>query len=41
MAQHPLIFNKLYINMVKAGELGGVPRTRATRLAEFRKRRRK
>jgi len=22
MAQHPLVFNKLYINMVKAGELG-------------------
>ena len=24
LAQHPKIFNKLYINMVKAGELGGV-----------------
>src|SRR5207253_1946305 len=24
LAQHPIIFNKLYINIVKAGELGGV-----------------
>ena len=24
LAQHPKIFNKLYINMVKAGEVGGV-----------------
>ncbi|MEO0018477.1 MAG: hypothetical protein RLZZ522_1760, partial [Verrucomicrobiota bacterium] len=23
LAQHPRIFNKLYVNMVKAGELGG------------------
>ena len=24
LAQHPKIYNKLYVNMVKAGELGGV-----------------
>lgn len=35
MAQHPLIFNKLYINMVKAGELGGVLEIVLLRLAEF------
>jgi type IV pilus assembly protein PilC len=35
LAQHPRIFNKLYINMVKAGELGGVLELVLTRLAEF------
>jgi type IV pilus assembly protein PilC len=35
MAQHPRIFNKLYINMVKAGELGGVLELVLVRLAEF------
>src|SRR5207302_7441819 len=35
LAQHPLIFNKLYINMVKAGELGGVLELVLNRLAEF------
>ena len=35
LAQHPKIFNKLYINMVKAGELGGVLELVLTRLAEF------
>jgi type IV pilus assembly protein PilC len=35
MAGHPLIFNKLYINMVKAGELGGVLELVLNRLAEF------
>jgi len=35
MSQHPLIFNKLYINMVKAGELGGVLELVLNRLAEF------
>jgi len=35
LAQHPLIFNDLYINMVKAGELGGVLEVVLTRLAEF------
>ncbi len=35
LAQHPRIFNKLYINMVKAGELGGVLDLVLSRLAEF------
>lgn len=35
MGQHPRIFNKLYINMVKAGELGGVLELVLNRLAEF------
>jgi type IV pilus assembly protein PilC len=35
LAQHPKVFNKLYINMVKAGELGGVLEVVLTRLAEF------
>jgi len=32
---HPRIFNKLYVNMVKAGELGGVLEVVLMRLAEF------
>jgi type IV pilus assembly protein PilC len=35
LAQHPSVFNKLYVNMVKAGELGGVLEIVLTRLAEF------
>ena len=35
LAQFPLIFNELYVNMVKAGELGGVLELVLTRLAEF------
>jgi type IV pilus assembly protein PilC len=35
LAQHPLIFNDLYVNMVKAGELGGVLDVVLGRLAEF------
>lgn len=35
LAQHPKIFNKLYVNMVKAGELGGVLEVVLTRLAEY------
>ncbi|MEM6821284.1 MAG: type II secretion system inner membrane protein GspF [Verrucomicrobiota bacterium] len=35
LAQHPKIFNKLYVNMVKAGELGGVLEIVLSRLAEF------
>ncbi len=35
LAQHPKIFNKLYVNMVKAGELGGVLELVLSRLAEF------
>ena len=33
--QHPRIFNKLYINMVKAGEVGGVLEVALNRLAGF------
>ena len=35
LAQHPKVFNKLYINMVKAGELGGVLEVVLARLSEF------
>ncbi|MBA3830989.1 MAG: type II secretion system F family protein [Chthoniobacterales bacterium] len=35
LGQHPKIFNKLYVNMVKAGELGGVLELVLGRLAEF------
>jgi len=35
LAQHPKIFNKLFVNMVKAGELGGVLEVVLARLAEF------
>jgi len=35
LAQHPKIFNKLYVNMVKAGELGGVLEIVLQRLAEY------
>jgi type IV pilus assembly protein PilC len=35
MAQHPRVFNRLYVNMVKAGELGGVLDVVLNRLAEF------
>ena len=35
LAQHPRIFNDLYVNMVKAGELGGVLELVLSRLAEF------
>ncbi|HEY2124036.1 MAG TPA: type II secretion system F family protein [Chthoniobacterales bacterium] len=35
LAQHPAIFNDLYVNMVRAGELGGVLEIVLTRLAEF------
>jgi len=33
--QHPKIFNKLYINMVKAGEVGGVLEVVLNRLSQF------
>jgi type IV pilus assembly protein PilC len=33
--QFPRIFNKLYVNMVKAGELGGVLEIALNRLAEY------
>src|SRR5215467_5490969 len=35
LAQHPKVFNRLYVNMVKAGELGGVLEVVLTRLSEF------
>jgi type IV pilus assembly protein PilC len=35
LSQYPKIFNKLYINMVKAGELGGVLEIVLNRLAEY------
>ncbi len=35
LAQHPKVFNKLYVNMVKAGELGGVLELVLNRLAEY------
>jgi type IV pilus assembly protein PilC len=35
LAQHPRIFNDLFVNMVKAGELGGVLEVVLGRLAEF------
>jgi type IV pilus assembly protein PilC len=35
LAQHPKVFNRLYVNMVKAGELGGVLEVVLRRLAEF------
>src|SRR5438552_7951260 len=36
LAQHPKVFNRLYVNMVKAGELGGVLEVVLSRLADFR-----
>ena len=36
MAKHPKAFDKLYVNMVKAGEAGGVLDTILERLADFR-----
>ncbi|MBW7908100.1 MAG: type II secretion system F family protein [Kiritimatiellae bacterium] len=35
LAQHPRIFNKLYVNMAKAGEVGGILDKVLIRLAEF------
>ena len=35
LGQHPRIFDKLYVNMVKAGELGGVLELVLQRLAEY------
>src|SRR5213593_4645332 len=35
LAQYPIIFNDLYVNMVKAGEVGGVLELVLNRLAEF------
>jgi type IV pilus assembly protein PilC len=35
LAQHPRLFNDLYVNMVRAGEVGGVLDLVLTRIAEF------
>jgi len=35
LALHPRVFNRLYINMVKAGEIGGVLDVTLRRLADF------
>ena len=35
LAKHPKIYDKLYVNMVKAGEIGGVLEIALNRLAEF------
>lgn len=35
LAQYPKVFNKLFVNMVKAGELGGVLEVVLKRLAEY------
>lgn len=35
LAQHPRVFNRLFVNMVKAGEIGGVLEVVLARLSEF------
>lgn len=35
LSQHPRVFDKLFINMVKAGEIGGVLQITLNRVAEF------
>ena len=35
LSAHPKVFNRLFINMVKAGEMGGVLEVTLTRLSEF------
>jgi type IV pilus assembly protein PilC len=36
LGRHPLVFDKLYVNMVRAGEMGGVLDDILNRLAEYR-----
>jgi len=38
LAQHPKVFNRLFVNMVKAGELGGVLEVVLNGLSEFMER---
>ena len=35
LAKHPKVFNKLYVSMIKAGEIGGVLEVVLERLADF------
>jgi type IV pilus assembly protein PilC len=35
LKQHPKVFNKLYINMVRAGEIGGVLEATLNKIADF------
>jgi type IV pilus assembly protein PilC len=35
LAQHPKVFNRLFVNMVRAGEIGGVLEVVLVRLSEF------
>jgi type IV pilus assembly protein PilC len=35
VSEHPKVFNRLYVNMVKAGEIGGALEVTLKRLAEF------
>lgn len=35
MSKHPKVFDKLYVNMVRAGEIGGVLESVLNRIAEF------
>src|SRR5690349_14241341 len=39
LAKYPQVFDRLYVNMVRAGEAGGVLGTILTRLADFARRR--
>jgi len=41
LAQRPKVFNRLYLNMVKAGEIGGALEVALNRLAEFMEKARK
>ncbi len=35
MAKHPMVFNRLYVNMIRAAEVGGILDTILDRLAQF------
>ena len=39
MAKHPKVFDKLYVNMVRAGEIGGVLESVLNKIAEFQEKR--